>query len=39
MREFFRCLAESAAEVGVRGLLEEVPGGKLVCNVAEKTYE
>ena len=39
MYEFFRCLAESACEVGLRALLEDVPGGKFVCGVAEKTLE
>ena len=36
---FFRCVAEAVAEVGIRGLAEEVPGGKFFCDIAEKARD
>ncbi|HEX4606937.1 MAG TPA: protein kinase [Urbifossiella sp.] len=37
---FFRSVAEALIEKGVRGLIEDfVPGGKFVCDVAERVAE
>lgn len=39
MRLFLRCVAESIAEVGFKGLAEMIPGGNYAYSVAEKTLE
>ena len=39
MLELFRCLAESAFEANLRELLDDVPGGKFVCGLVERTCE
>ena len=36
---FFRSVVEAVLEKGVRGLLEEVPGGKYFCDVAARVSE